>query len=110
ELERNIAEAAAHAFDLSADVPVRATLFVLSETEHVLLLVLHHIAGDGGSLGPALHDMSEAYASRSAGAAPGWAPLPVQYVDYTLWHQELLGAEDDPRSAVSRQVDYWKTT
>ncbi|MFJ4584738.1 amino acid adenylation domain-containing protein, partial [Streptomyces echinatus] len=110
ELERNIAEAAAHAFDLSADVPVRATLFVLSETEHVLLLVLHHIAGDGGSLGPALHDMSEAYASRSAGAAPGWAPLPVQYVDYTLWQQELLGAEDDPQSAISRQVDYWKTT
>ncbi|MFI9051728.1 amino acid adenylation domain-containing protein [Streptomyces sp. NPDC053427] len=109
DLSRNIAESAAHAFDLTAEIPLRATLFVLSPTEHVLLLTLHHIAGDGGSLGPALRDLSEAYAARVDGRVPGWSALPVQYVDYTLWQQDLLGREDDPRSVLGRQVDYWKT-
>ncbi|MDX3584211.1 non-ribosomal peptide synthetase, partial [Streptomyces europaeiscabiei] len=34
-------------FNLGVDVPVRARLFVLGPDEHVLLLVLHHIAYDG---------------------------------------------------------------
>jgi len=38
----------------------------------------------------------------------GWAQLPVQYVDYTLWHQGLLGAESDPDSVAARQLRYWQ--
>ncbi|MEU6485709.1 amino acid adenylation domain-containing protein [Streptomyces sp. NPDC046887] len=99
--------AACHPFDLAGEPPLRAELFELSAEEHVLLLVVHHIAGDGWSLGPLAADLATAYTARTEGQAPEWAPLPVQYADYTLWQNELLGDHDDPDSLFTTQVDYW---
>ncbi|WP_156750253.1 non-ribosomal peptide synthetase, partial [Mycobacterium sp. E2479] len=95
-------------FDLTSQIPLRAKLYRISDTEHVLVAVLHHIAADGWSIGPLVGDLGVAYASRCAGQAPGWAPLPVQYVDYTLWQREQLGELQDPQSLIGAQLAYWE--
>ena len=107
-LHAALSAAAAHRFDLSRDLPMRATLIELSPQRHALLLLLHHIAGDGASLQPLAHDLSHAYAARLHGRAPAFAPLPVQYADYTLWQRRTLGEERDPASPLAQQLDYWK--
>ncbi|WP_308298743.1 non-ribosomal peptide synthetase [Streptomyces sp. GESEQ-35] len=106
-LPTEISVLAAERFDLAVNPPVRFRLFALSETEHVLFLLTHHIASDGWSLAPMTRDISLAYAARCAGAEPSWSALPVQYADYTLWQRELLGAKEDPNSLVSEQLAFW---
>ncbi|ALN64398.1 non-ribosomal peptide synthase TIGR01720 domain protein [Lysobacter antibioticus] len=109
-LAHALSTAAAYAFDLRHEIPLRATLVRLGPQQHALLLLLHHIAGDGASLAPLARDLAEAYAARLDGGAPIRAPLPVQYADYTLWQQQLLGNEADPDSLIAAQIAYWRDT
>ncbi len=108
ELEPAMTAAAGAGFDLTRELPLRAGLFVMSPTEHVLVIVVHHIAADGWSMAPLSRDLTLAYAARAAGNPPGFVPLPVQYADYTLWQRSVLGSEDDPQSAISHQLAYWR--
>ncbi|MFE2053939.1 amino acid adenylation domain-containing protein, partial [Streptomyces sp. NPDC059459] len=108
-LARMIAERVGHRFDVTREIPLRAWLLRGgSGDEHVLVLVVHHIAGDGWSMGPLARDVSAAYAARRAQSAPRWVPLPVQYVDYSLWQRGVLGDADDTDSLLSEQLAYWR--
>ncbi|QCW27256.1 amino acid adenylation domain-containing protein [Lysobacter enzymogenes] len=107
-LHAALSAAAAHRFDLARELPLRASLIELGPQRHALLLLLHHIAGDGASLQPLARDLSHAYAARRRGRAPAFAPLSVQYADYTLWQRRTLGEETDPESRLAQQLHYWK--
>ncbi|NVN51573.1 non-ribosomal peptide synthetase [Mycolicibacterium hippocampi] len=100
-----------HAFDLERDWPIRAAVLsvtdggaVKSGDEHVLSLVIHHIAGDHWSGGVLFADLVTAYRARKSGQRPTWAPLPVQYTDYGAWQASLLS---DDAGIVGPQREFW---
>ena len=108
QLEQTLAAEVSARFDLATQLPLRARLMRMTEEDHVLLIVLHHAAGDGWSVGPLLRDLAQAYAARANQLQPDWTPLPVQYADYSLWQRHLLGDDSDPGSLASRQCNYWR--
>ncbi|MGW0177725.1 condensation domain-containing protein, partial [Rhodococcus sp. NPDC003322] len=96
-------------FDVTAEVPIRVRLYRVGEDEHVLVVAIHHVSGDGYSVAPLTRDLMSAYFARSAGSAPEWAPLSIQYADYALWQRRVLGSETDPDSLIHQQLEYWKS-
>ncbi|MFD8368983.1 condensation domain-containing protein, partial [Streptomyces hygroscopicus] len=108
EVAEEAEEFAQRPFDLKADVPLRAALFVVGTANHVLVASIHHIAFDGWSVAPFLRDLSTAYEARLGGVEPGWDELPVQYADFTLWQRELLGVDECVEGVLQEQLDFWR--
>ncbi|MFY2787139.1 amino acid adenylation domain-containing protein, partial [Rhodococcus sp. MALMAid1271] len=116
-LTDRVALLAGRGFDVTSEIPVHVELFQVlgtgddsaDEPVFVLAMVVHHIAADGASMAPLARDVVLAYSARSAGHAPDWAPLPVQYADYTIWQRHLLGDEQDSSSVAAAQLEHWST-
>ncbi len=108
DLAECLAAAAARPFDLGREIPLRVWLFRMGRERHVLLILLHHIAGDGWSLGPLWRDLTRAYTAQHQGEPPAWVELPVQYADYTLWQRRMLAEEDVPDSPMASQLAFWR--
>ncbi|MGP3955770.1 amino acid adenylation domain-containing protein [Nonomuraea sp. 3N208] len=96
-LDTLLAQEGERAFDLAAEWPLRATLFALPGSEHVLLLTGHHIAVDGVTMDVLVDELCEEY----AGGVPAASAL--QYADYTDWQRSFLAGP-----AAARQLGYWK--
>ena len=99
-----------HCFELDGERPIRIAVLRAGEgsAEHVLSLVVHHIASDHWSAGVLFADVITAYRARRAGEVPAWAPLRVQYADYAAWQGAFLGDATGQESAVAaEQRDYW---
>ena len=95
-------------FNLETDTPLRA-LVVRSEAAVVaVILVLPHIAGDGGSFKIVLADLQRAYGH---GANSDVLPpaSSIRYSDYALWEQRHLGDPKTPASLHARQLGFWET-
>ncbi|MFI6642963.1 amino acid adenylation domain-containing protein [Streptomyces sp. NPDC050504] len=103
-----VAHVAGRKFDLGQEPPLRAALLALAPDDHVLVVVVHHIACDAWSLAPLLRDLAAAYRARRANGPHDRRQLPVQYADYTFWQRELLGDENDPRSRAAAQIEHWR--
>lgn len=90
-------------FDLTVEAPVR---MAVTGTDEALLLtvVAHHIAVDGLSVGPLARDIDTALTARIKGLAPEFDTLAIDYADYRVWQQDVLGA------VANEQLDFWKRT
>ncbi|SCG75982.1 non-ribosomal peptide synthetase [Micromonospora coxensis] len=82
-------------FDLSAAAPLRATLYRLAAGEHVLSLVLHHIAGDGWSLTVLGAELTELYNAARGGRPPALPTLSARYRDYAAYARQRAAADRD---------------
>ncbi|OXM56486.1 non-ribosomal peptide synthetase [Amycolatopsis thailandensis] len=84
-------------FDLGRGPLLRAMLARLTETEHVLLVCVHHIATDGASMGVLTEELGLLYRDGEHARLPN---QPVQYADFAVWQRNrpLRGAG----------LDYWK--
>ncbi len=90
QLDEHLSAAAHTPFELERDCPVRAQLLVRSPHEHVLLLVLHHLAADLWSVVVLLDDLRRCYEARRHGQPLPLAPPAARYADYVRWQERLL--------------------
>ena len=100
-----LTEAARRPFDLSAGPLLRATLFRLADTEHLLLVALHHSISDGWSLALFFQDLAAYYnAAVAGGPAPELPPLPAQYVEFASWQRRRMSG-----ASLDVELAHWKT-
>jgi len=90
-------------FDLSTDYMLRATLITLNEQEHLLVVVMHHIASDGWSLSIIVNEVAELYEAYLQGRPAALPNLEVQYADFSIWQRRFLQGE-----LLNKKIDYWK--
>ena len=90
-------------FDLAAGPPLRAALLRLAPEEHWLVLVLHHIAADGWSLGILAGELAVLHAAFAAGRPSPLGELPVQYSDFARWQRGWLVGE-----ALAAHLAFWR--
>ncbi|MHC5728777.1 MAG: condensation domain-containing protein, partial [Nostoc sp.] len=94
---------AIQAFNLANEPLVRATLVLLSETEHALLVYIHHIVSDGWSMGVFIQELAALYNSYCQGQPSPLAPLPIQYADFAIWQRQWLQGD-----VLQSQLSYWQ--
>lgn len=103
ELRRLFNEHGKKPFDLERGPLMRSRLLRLEDHDHVLLICMHHIAGDGWSTEILSRELSTLYKAFSTGAASCLAELPIQYADFAQWQRDWLQGE-----VLERQLTYWK--
>ena len=96
-------DAAQSPFDLAAGPLFKVTLLQLGETEHILLLNLHHIVADGWSIGVLIRELGTLYTAFVNNGRSPLAPLPLQYADFAEWQHQYLQGE-----VLANQLVYWR--
>jgi len=103
-LQALASEESVKSFDLSRLPLIRVSLFKLGETEHILVINLHHIVADGLSIGRLLNELDTFYRSFTEGCDPCPTELAVQYGDFALWQRQSLANE----AAYANQIELWR--
>ena len=91
-------------FDLSKDYMLRAAVISKSDTDHRLILVIHHIASDGWSLPILIKELEASYGQLLAGNTIDLPELPIQYADYSTWQRTYLSGE-----VLTEKLAFWSS-
>ncbi|HVI46039.1 MAG TPA: amino acid adenylation domain-containing protein [Chitinophaga sp.] len=89
--------------NMEHDHMMRAQLITLAHDEYMLVLVIHHIAGDGWSTAVLINELVEHYAAYKEQRIPDLPVLDVQYIDYAVWQRNHLQGE-----VLEQRLAYWK--
>lgn len=103
ELQRLTRAEAQSPFDLATGPLIRTSLLRLHETEHVLLVTLHHIIADGWSIGILIREWMAGYTALVADQPVTLPDLPIQYADFATWQRDWLQGE-----TLAAQMNFWK--
>jgi amino acid adenylation domain-containing protein/non-ribosomal peptide synthase protein (TIGR01720 family) len=90
-------------FNLAQEPLVRTTLLKLSNTDHVLLLTMHHIVSDGWSMSIIVKELAALYSAFIKNQPSPLPELPIQYVDFAVWQRQWLQGD-----ILQSQLAYWK--
>ncbi|MFD4607409.1 condensation domain-containing protein [Streptomyces sp. NPDC058440] len=105
EALRLAGEEADHRFSLDSEGPLRVWLARLGQDDHVLGIVVHHIAFDRESLAILATEISAAYRAETAAEKPGLPPIEVQYADFAAWQRGLTDTAE-----YDRALGFWRDT
>jgi amino acid adenylation domain-containing protein len=86
-------------FNLATGPLIRVKLLKLAETEHILLVTLHHIIGDAWSRAILIQEVSLVYQAGTAYLPP----LPIQYADYAIWQRQWFQGQ-----TYETHINYWR--
>src|SRR5579859_2952049 len=103
EAKRLIEALARIPFNLSRSPLVRVSLLQLSEQDHILLVVMHHIVSDGWSIGVMVREFTQLYEAYVNGKESPLDEPRIQYLDYTVWQHNWLKGE-----VLEEQLAYWR--
>ncbi|MBE8986272.1 non-ribosomal peptide synthetase [Nostoc sp. LEGE 12450] len=90
-------------FDLASEALIRATLVVLNETEHILLMCMHHVVSDAWSIGVFVQELAALYNAYSQNRPSPLTPLAIQYADFAIWQRNWLQG-----NVLESHLSYWQ--
>ncbi|MBG1271675.1 non-ribosomal peptide synthetase [Nostoc sp. WHI] len=90
-------------FNLSTDSLLRVKLLHLDETQHIILLTMHHIVCDGWSIGVLIQEIAALYTAFASNQPSPLPKLTIQYADFAYWQRQWLQGE-----VLEKQLSYWQ--
>ncbi|GEM_PF-1247716 len=90
-------------FDLSNEIPVRASVITLNPEKHILIVTFHHIAADGWSLAVFMNEVISVYKTLESKEEINLPQMKIQYADFAQWQKENF-----EKGKFSEQLKFWK--
>jgi len=103
DLKKQVIAAYQTPFNLEHGPVMRVKLFTRSAQEHILLLVIHHITGEGWSIGLLLDELKVLYPAFKTGQVVNLPPPEHSHPDYVHWQRNLIESPEG-----ERLWNYWQ--